>query len=352
MSKIKRLYLYLYDRSPMAVKSILTKSVFLLSKKPFVKQCELPHKNRFPNSYKGCMVISADFEMAWAWRYSKIGNDPLKMGLRERYNVPYIIDMFEKYDFPITWAIVGHLFLDKCKKKDGRAHSDLRRIPYFENRWNFNKGDWYDHDPSSSYKDAPAWYAPDLIQMILNSKIEHEIGCHTFSHLNCSDKDCPPEVLDDEIGMCVALAKNIDISLHSMVFPGGTNGNYAILRKYGFTNYRINDDDWDLFYPEKDKFGLWRLPSSTSLGADDFDWSLDYRLKRYRKYIDTAISKNTVFHLWFHPSLDDFSMTSVFPGILDYACEKRDRGELWITTMGDLAAYCESVSSEAIDSGR
>ena len=64
LRKIKKLYLYLYDRSPLAVKSALTKSVLFFLNKPFVKNCKIPSDKRFPNNYKGCMVISADFEMA------------------------------------------------------------------------------------------------------------------------------------------------------------------------------------------------------------------------------------------------------------------------------------------------
>lgn len=189
-------------------------------------------------------------------------------------------------------------------------------------------------------KENPAWYGRDLIDLIIHSKVDHEIGCHSFSHLNCSDEDCPPGVFEDEIAECVALAKQMGINLRSMVFPGGTCGNYGILKKHGFTNYRFNNE-WDMFYPEKDRFGLWRLPSFSNILADPFNWDLDYWVNRYKYYIDEAIANNTVIHFWFHPSFDDFIMKELLPKVLEYADEMREKGYLWCTTMAELANYSE-----------
>ena len=140
--------------------------------------------------------------------------------------------MFEDFCIPITWATVGHLFLSECKKED---HNRMRRIPYFENRnWAYNSGDWFDCDPYTNWEKAKAWYAPDLIEKILKSKVNHEIGCHTFSHIDFSDKNCSPEVAEDEIKSCIEAAKKWGIELRSIVFPGGTYGNIEIIKKYGY----------------------------------------------------------------------------------------------------------------------
>ncbi len=291
------------------------------------------------------MVISADFEMAWAWRYSKTGNDPVEMGLRERRNVPILLDLFARYHIPVTWAVVGHLLLEHCEKTNGKPHDHLRRIPHFENRWRFLEGDWYDHDPCTGLREAPAWYAPDLVDGIIQSSVAHEIACHTFSHLNCSDQHCPPSVLDDELALCRRLARDKGLKLRSMVFPGGTYGNFKSLKRAGFTSYRFNDDPWDMYYPEKDVFGLWRIPSSAGIGTDPFHWSRGYTFHRYRKYIDRAISRGSVAHFWFHPSMDDSALGTTLPDILEYAANRRDRGDLWCTTMNGLSRFMESPSS-------
>jgi peptidoglycan/xylan/chitin deacetylase (PgdA/CDA1 family) len=292
------------------------------------------------------MVISVDFEMAWAWRYSKTLADAVATGLRERENVPILLDVFDNYGIRATWATVGHLFLERCTKKNGYAHPELRRIPHFKDHWHFKTGDWYDHDPCTTLQNAPAWYGADLIDRILEAKVNHEVGSHTFSHLNCRDRICPPAVMEDEIALCCRLAGEKGLRLKSMVFPGGTNGNYAVLKKYGFTNYRYNDPDWDMFYPERDTCGLWRLPSSESIGTDSFNWSLSYRLDRMQRNIDKAIQERTVFHMWFHPSLDRALAEKLLPEILAYAKQRIENGDLWCTTMGDLAQFCEQPFAE------
>lgn len=342
MSTIKKAYRNLYRRLPLPAKSMLSRAAFRLPNKPSVMHSNVPRDKRFPGQRAGGLVFSADFEMAWAWRYSKGGQDANAIGLHERSQVPGLIRLFEQFDVPITWATVGHLFLDSCECNDGRAHPELERIPHFTNRvWAYESGDWYDEDPCSDVDAAPAWYAPDLIEAIQASSVKHEIGCHTFTHIDCTDRHCPPQVMRDEINACRELAKARGIELTSMVFPGGTNGNYAALAEAGFTNYRINAP-WDLFYPYRDEFGLWALPSSATIENVGFGWSAEYYAWRFRQFIDKAISTGTVAHLWFHPSFDDFCLNEVFPRVLEYAREKEQAGDLWIGTMQEMAEHCNS----------
>ena len=116
-----------------------------------------------------------------------------------------------------------------------------------------------------------------------------------------------------------------NINLKSMVFPGGTNGNYKALAKHGFTNYRQNSK-FDLFYPEIGEEEMVRLPSSFSMDDFEFNWSKEYYIYRYKKYIDKAIETGTVCHGWFHPSENPWIIIELFPEILKYVSEfKRER---------------------------
>ena len=94
---------------------------------------------------KAAVVISADLELAWAWRYSKKSDDPKVLALQKahqtRQNLPPLLDLFDQFNVPVTWATVGHLFLEECGRTNGRAHSDLPRPPYFENEfWRYAAG--------------------------------------------------------------------------------------------------------------------------------------------------------------------------------------------------------------------
>jgi peptidoglycan/xylan/chitin deacetylase (PgdA/CDA1 family) len=320
-------------------KGQLTKLFFILTNRPKVKEDNINPLKKFPNGEKGGLIISADFEMAWAWRYNKSGVDHLQKGRMARENLPKIIEILECYNIPITFATVGHLFLEQCKKGD---HDWMARIPYFDEHWKFTQGDWYDQDPYSNYIESPEWYASDLIQNICRSKVRHEIGTHTFSHIDFSYKNCPLAVADDEIKMCVNTANSLGISLKSIVFPGGTWGNIEIIKKYGIQIYRRHIKH-DLAYPYRDEFGVLVSPSSGCLEYNiDYNWTPEYFFKRLMKYITKAIKTNTVAHFWFHPSLEPFFLKNIFCPFLDYVSQRRAKGDLWIGTMEEIAAYINS----------
>ena len=85
-----------------------------------------------PGGYKSVLILYADFELAWAWRFSKSDNNPVqkseKLAAVERKNIPKILDGCEEFGIPVTWATVGHLFLNSCSRKGGRVHGDIKRL--------------------------------------------------------------------------------------------------------------------------------------------------------------------------------------------------------------------------------
>jgi peptidoglycan/xylan/chitin deacetylase (PgdA/CDA1 family) len=336
-SQIRKIYMTTRKASPVWLNSFLTKQAFLLSGKPFVKKDGIDPAKKFPGGQKGGFIISADFEMSWAFRFSKKNKNYLELGRHERENFPKIIALLEKYNIPVTWATVGHLFLESCSKGD---HDWMARIPHFDDHWKFTQGDWFDHDPYTDHHKDPEWYAPDLIEQIIQSPVPHEIGCHTFSHMDCTYKNCPPLVLDDELKACTLAAEKLGIKLTSLVFPGGTAGNYEILKKHGYRIYRKNIDV-DLAYPFRDEFGMMITPTSGSFGDNGLGWSSSYFIYRYKKIIDRAIKTSTVAHFWFHPSIDTWSLEQVMPEVLKYADQKQEEGKLWIGTMGEMADHIE-----------
>ncbi|MBN2396276.1 MAG: polysaccharide deacetylase family protein [Candidatus Atribacteria bacterium] len=296
------------------------------------------NKNVVSPFQKGIVVFSADFEMAWAFRYSKKRSDKaVEMGLKERANFPKILSLFDKYNIPVTWATVGHLFLNNCEKDvNGLAHPEMKRPGYFTNKnWIFNSGDWYQHDPCTNLKVDPAWYAEDLIDDILNSKTKHEIGCHTFSHTDFTYNNCPPELAISELDACINHAKAKGIELRSMVFPGGTAGNFEALKQKGFTCYR-KPMKYHIDLPYIDNCGLVAIPSSLSLEKDNYGWSSDYHLYLLQKYLKKVSEYKLVCHFWFHPSMDYWYLTNVLPGLIRMVDRYKVSGKIEVLTMNQL----------------
>ena len=332
---LKKTYQYIRNKSPQKMQSLMSKIVFTLPNNPSVFKTN--DSQIFPDGYKGGLTFSADFELGWAFRYSKSNPNPHKMANRTRANFPFLLKLLNDYNVPITWATVGHLLLSECKKGD---HDWMEQIPYFDDHWRFTEGDWFDCDPYTSWEKAKTWYAPDLIEKILNARSKHDIGCHTFSHIDFSYRNCPPQVARDELKACIDAAKLWNIELNSFVFPGGTYGNFEVLKEYNFVSYR-RSKEYDLFFPHKDKYGLIVSPSSYGLGDNGLGWSKDYYLKRYKKYFTKAIENEVLCHIWFHPSLDEWFLKNVLSDILHYAAELREKGLLWIGTMKDMTSYIE-----------
>jgi hypothetical protein len=139
-----------------------------------------------------------------------------------------------------------------------------------------------------------------------------------------------------ELDKCIELAEKSGITLKSMVFPGGTAGNYEILKKKGFICYR-KPMKHHLDLPYVDSYGLVAIPSSISLDKDPYGWTIDFHLKLIKKYIEEASKYKLVCHLWFHPSMDEWYLNNVMPGVLRIVDALRSSGKIQVLTMGEIA---------------
>lgn len=298
-----------------------------------------PKVQRVKSSLKrGVVVFSADFEMAWAFRFSKrSGTRAVEKGLLERNNVPRILELFDKYNIPCTWATVGHLMLQSCNSEEGIPHAHMPRPDFFENKnWIYRDIDWYHHDPVSCVEKDPAWYAPDLVNSILKAPVGHELGCHTFSHIDMTYKNCPRMLAEAELGECKKQAENFGVELKSMVFPGGTLGNFETLKAEGFTCYR-KPLDYHVGLPIKDDFGLWAIHSSLGLDKSAYNWKKETYIRIAKQFVRKAIKNRMVIHFWFHPSMDPWYLEFVFPEILALINKYALEGKLETLTMAQLA---------------
>jgi len=172
--------------------------------------------------------------------------------------------------------------------------------------------------------------------------VDHEISSHTFSHIDFSNKNCPEKVAEDEIKACMEAMEPYGLRPESIVFPGGTWGNIKVLEKYGIKIYRKNTEV-DLAYPYYDKFGLLVTPTSAGF-SKHHNWSANYYIRRYKTYINKAIKTGTIAHFWFHPSIDELTLKNVFPEVIRYAAEKREKGLLWIGTMKQIADHTNKTN--------
>ncbi|MGD2087761.1 MAG: polysaccharide deacetylase family protein [Candidatus Aminicenantes bacterium] len=329
------------------LKSLLSKLNFFLGRNPkLIHHHDYTSVREFiPEPYKAVFILSADFELAWAWRYMKGSESPLLTALEKarqaRKNISEILDLCDRFNISITWAVVGHLFLETCAREKGIIHPEIKRPSFSEDDYRvYEKGDWFQHDPCSNYIEAPEWYAPDIIKDILQRKTRHEIACHTFSHIDCRDEVCSPGVLISEIEACQKAAGASGVELKSFIHPGHTIGNLDTLKKMGFNSFRTDYQN-TLGYPVHHKNGLWEFKSTVELGLRR-EWTLDYHIYRFNKIIERAIKHKKVCYSWFHPSMDSILVEKVLPGLFSFISSQREREELWVTTTKNYVKWLEN----------
>jgi peptidoglycan/xylan/chitin deacetylase (PgdA/CDA1 family) len=297
----------------------------------------------FWNACSAAVSISADFELNWAFR-SRPAARRDQLGTTERHNVPYILDLLTEFGVPITWATVGHLFLASCASEGEYAHRNMPR-PSVNTRW---QGDWYKHDPCTNLGRDPLWYAPDLVEQIVGAKVAHEVGSHSFSHIDFSPQTSDRELVKREIEESVAAMSPFGIKLRSLVYPFNRMGHsyHDLLHQFGIIAVRHRDERIRLSYPERGTSGVYKIYESMNLRSTDF---YNYRDKA-DLLIAHAVQHGAAYHLWFHPSDPRSVFQKEFYEILRIIQIQREAGTIWVATMGDLASYCEARESLTIQS--
>ncbi len=292
---------------------------------------------------KPIFIISLDVELMWGFAaYHPHTNIGLlkRDDMKGRGCIDILLNLFEKHNIPATWAIVGHLFLDQCKKEDGIPHKDLPRF----------KHDWYSADPCTDIQKDPLYYGRDIIEKILSNRIGHEIGYHSFSHVDFSE--CSREVAEAEIKKSDKLAKEFEITLKSFVFPENKIGHIDVLKEHGFKIYRgKNLGRYDLSQsflirkfnggiekvvapPAESEWmdGIWMIPSSMFFCDPQIKFSV---LPRAKMGLYRAIRAKKVFHVFLHPHnlLLYPSLKNDLDRFLEIVAKKRDEGRIKVMTM-------------------
>ena len=302
---------------------------------------------------EGIFVFSLDLELAWGELDTRAHIKRGALYQDTRQAIDRVLDLMERYEIRGTWATVGHLFLDRCDRSNGRAHPELVRPSY-----SWFPGDWLAEDPHGSVATDPHWYAPDILEKILRCATPQEIGCHSFSHVVAGDPGCSRECFDSEIKACLDVAREWGISLKSFVFPRNSVGHLDVLASNGFTNYRGHTERWYYRVPRvlgkiarraapfvtpdtlvkepRYNDGLWNFPSSFFF--PDVVSARGFR--RLRQGIHLAMQRKSLFHLWLHPfniANNPNALLERMEQVFREVASLREQGRIINPTMGELA---------------
>jgi peptidoglycan/xylan/chitin deacetylase (PgdA/CDA1 family) len=299
----------------------------------------------------GTIVISIDAELAWGFHdHEKL---PVQRIDRARGAWLKLIDLLDEFEVSATWAVVCHLFLNEC---DG-VHADIEC-----------QDGWFARDPGGTVDESTSWFAPDLIETICDASVNHEIGSHTFSHVEFGNQATTQEIAAADLRECRRMASKWDIELESFVFPRNNVGNRELLAKYDFTCYRgVEPERWydrtpirpigkaismtagrsppPTVQPDVDEYGLVNIPASLYLFSFEGlpkqlieKATTDPIVKKAKLGIDAVIDSDRVFHVWLHPNnISNKEDIERMRKILAYIDQKRGMTGLNVQTMGQLA---------------
>jgi peptidoglycan/xylan/chitin deacetylase (PgdA/CDA1 family) len=291
----------------------------------------------------GSVVISVDAALGWGVHHQS--SPPTDRVERARWGWKRLVSLFDRYDVPATWAVVGHLLLETC---DGR-HEDHPAGPEWFSR---ERGTWEDRPELR--------FAHDLVDQLRSATVDHDIGFHSFSNVDFTAAATTREVAAAELQRCRRLADQYRLSAPSVTFPGNNVAHRGLLATHGFRCYRggRSPDGGSLrklgeaaglparsrlVDPSIDEYGLVRVPPSLSLfGYEGWKRRVtapllgDPIVAAARNGIDAATNRDGVFHMWLRP-MDVTGQRDVdrLVDIFEYLDERRT--DLDIDTMADVA---------------
>ena len=307
----------------------------------------------------GYFLFSLDTEFAWGhYDYDDIRARLFSSdGSRERRKVARIIEILNEFEIVGTWAIVGHLWFERC------ADCEICPIRAWEGR--------YASAQQIIGTNHPLWYARDMIEGLLTSPKPQEIAFHGYTHTPYSEQTMSREEARIEISEGQRLAKLNGVNMTAMVFPRNRIGHLDLLHEAGFTCFR-GAEVWppayykpilgnflrhfnhyvsvlstpQVFLPRIDDSGLVDLPASRWLFGLNrrVDNALDnlgignLRVDSMIRGIRRAAEEKKIIHLWAHPyefeTDRDFDMLR---RLSEVVAEEAQRNRMRSVGMSELA---------------
>jgi hypothetical protein len=282
------------------------------------------------------LTISIDLELAWG-NWDNITPYHIKnIESKERGIVNRLLKVFERFEIPVTWAFVAAL-LDEESAKDMPGNKSL-------------------------------WYAPEIIEQIRKSNIEHDLGSHGGKHRYFDDMSREEAIEDLQFARYVHSTH--DIPLRSFVYPRNKVARTEMLTQQGIKVYRGADHAWhenirstqvhlgraanliDKMLPIAPKAvkpiivgEICNIPGSMLFfsrnGIRRFVHP-SITLKKLKKGLDNAILDDSVFHLWFHPSNfwnDTEQQFMIFERFIKQVSTHVSLGHLEVSSMAGFSQY-------------
>jgi hypothetical protein len=308
---------------------------------------------------RGAVILSFDIEQIWGY-FDRLN----ECQFRSRY--PSALEAHEKLlallcaaGVSATWFIVGGMTLHES---DGALDSRLAGLPI----------DWTAKIPCGCEKTAPLWYRPAFLERLREAQPFQEIGLHGgLTHLIWTDRRSTRGVVKRELAEGVKALEEALVRPVTFSFGREQEAYHELLPEYGILSYRgrtpvlacemgptlpgallrafdeLRRATPPPIWPHESHRGLWNIPSSLFLYPIGLSrakvLALRSRLERFSRGLEAAVRYRGIFHFCLHPEnlAESPHGFSLFEDILERLTQARDRGDIEILTMCQVAGRME-----------
>jgi peptidoglycan/xylan/chitin deacetylase (PgdA/CDA1 family) len=308
---------------------------------------------------RGVVILSLDTEQIWG--YLDLFNE--RQFRRQYPNAleahTKLLALLAEAGVSATWFVVGGMTLDRSAGPRDRRMAGL-------------PSEWTAKIPAGVATTRPLWYRPSFVEHLRRARPLQEIGLHGgLTHFIWTDPRATREVVEWELAEGVAALEQVFVRPLSFSFGREQEAYHELLPAHGIRCYRGRTVARSLklgprllgalarlfdelrrstplpVWPQEILPGLWSIPSSLFLypirASRTRVVGLRSRIERFSRGVAAATRYRGIFHFCLHPenlteSRDGFSM---FEEMLERLILSRDRGDVEILTMSEVAARME-----------
>lgn len=283
------------------------------------------------------VIFSFDFEIGWGDVTNGIWKRRQANGVYNRLRIvlPQILETLDDHDIPVTWATVGAM-IDPSNSRDF-THLTEKQLCIV--------------DKAIKESEANTFNGIDLFETVLSSKVEHQVACHSYSHIPFNFEGVDEIFVREDLRRFNNALSRYNLSTNRFVFPENTESFYRELSEAGIKKVRVAADN--LFSnrylylltitfvpPPASKETIDRTGISRHYGSMLYnDVGNPYRIplleRRLQLGLRNVIDKGHTLHIWAHPFnfAESAPLLKSFTKTIKNIATLRDSGKLSIALM-------------------
>lgn len=315
---------------------------------------------------RGVVILSFDTEQMWGY-FDRLSEPqfqnryPDALGAHER-----LLECLTAAGLSGTWLVVGGMTLHES---DGGRDHRMAGLP----------PDWTSSIPGGRESTTPLWYRRSFVNRLRDARPLQEIGLHAgLTHFIWTDGRATSTVIQRELTEGVKALGQAGVRPLSFSFGREQEAYHKLLPSHGILTYRGRTpvlacqlgptlpgallralDEMvratpPPVWPHETLPGLWNIPSSLFLYPIGPSRTrivrLRSRLERFSRGLEAATRHRGIFHFCLHPenlaeSPQGFSLCE---DIFERLVQSRDRGDIEVLTMGQVAARMERARGRPV----